>query len=323
MCYSKSMLDLNQSPRVLMSYPQAIEFVTSQDQQGLLANELTQQGFISCVDGRRGKPVVGTAGGNMGLFVEMLAAIEVVRKVRLSEYQVRNLFLWYISTFKQFYMHTDQHALDGVAEKLRRSVYFKSDGMRMTREIIRRMVVKPEWLSDPQREQLLLALVESSGVGCGHLKLMIRHNNQYEVRHELVKYAMRAFYTTLWHLPQYAQYLELKVLEDDHYEQAVLMLYVGDEDTRLVSSMQIPLISPSVNGQQVFVRHPQVERALRNLSSRRIARTNIIPAGKEKAFVQVMTTLGDDFLRETVSHLALGLPIHTIRFKPDWYTVQD
>jgi rhodanese-related sulfurtransferase len=263
-------------------------------------------GKRSCVDGRDDKGVIGTAGGDAGELMLALAATEALRGSPLSDDEVEQLLIAHLDTCGRFYMHTDTAAMDRLIV----------EGFREDERIVPFLgdVFEPaQWrsfLRSPPKEvqeALLEHLVAPDHMGCGHLRAVLV-DPVYGVRLGLAQAVLRAFHRVRW---AGAPELEWVVLGGDHVEGAVIAVMV---DEAFHSYTRIPLVSPQVDGLQMFVSHPQVTAHLRRETASFLVEAGVAPAGSEELLLEDITTRGDKQLAETLGRLALGLPIYRIRF---------
>lgn len=292
--------------------------------EGIQLATLLKNGFRSCVDGRSTKAIIGSFGGNMGDFVKALQALENSTGVFLNSLEVHTIFEWLLSaTGSPFYMHTDTHARYNVIKELLVSSRYTG--------FIPTATTFEDWLwAGPQGKNhhevvknhsvMLHALTKASCVGCGHLSRMIKHPNQYGVRQDLVIWAIQAFFAVMWTGTQEQKaLLTYKILEHDHDERLVLQVFVdGNINTRTV----FPLIRPNKDGTQMFVQHPQVEAAIDENVASQIAQAPVVVSMgtfEREGYLQQIQALEGAYSTETVSQLALTLPVVAVHFRPDWY----
>ncbi len=80
---------------------------------------LVLHAHLSCIDGRDDRGVVGTPGGDAGVFLLAISAIESALGRPIATGVVSTLFERRIDALGGFYMHTDQNALAAVADAMR------------------------------------------------------------------------------------------------------------------------------------------------------------------------------------------------------------
>ena len=263
-------------------------------------------GKRSCVDGRDDKGVIGTPGGDAGELMLALSAAEAVRGAPLSDDDVLRIFVDHIDTFGRFYMHSDMHAMNTLI----------LEGLRKDPRVIPYIedVREPaQWrafhASPPKeiREALLEHLVKPEHMGCGHLRFVLTQGS-YGVRPDLARAVLRAFHRVRW---AGAPEVEWVVLGGEHVEGAVIEVTIDGE---LHSYTRIPLVSPQVDGLQMFVSHPQVTAHLRRETASFLSEIGAIPREQESRLLDEITARGDAQLSDTLGRLARGLPVFRLRF---------
>lgn len=271
---------------------------------------LLVSGKRSCVDGRDPQGVVGTPGGDAGEFILALSAIEAVTGQLIPDAAIPQLLLRELDTFGRFYMHTDTHAWAAFLDSVRGEP-------RLTR-VVREPGDEAAWFEllkrpPPELRPVLLEyLLEPAHMGCGHMKLMLKHQDEYGVRPELVRGFLRAYYELIW---EGAPELELATLEGHHDESAIISVFVDDA---LWDFTPIPLVSPSVGRNQVFVAHSQVAARHREHYVeffRRLGSLVPLQPRHTDALQQELQQRGDRHLGHTLHHLASGLPLFEVHFE--------
>ena len=270
---------------------------------------LLLHGRQSCVDGRDEMGVIGTPGGDSGELLLGLAALEEVTGQRLSPVQVAALFARRIEALGRFYMHSDVHTSNHLIASLRQDHRLDT--------AIASVHEAPEWrrffLKPPPhvRDILLEHVLRAEHIGCGHLRLAMQTPEAYGARPELVKELLRSFFRARW---GGATEPEFEVLPGGHEEGAVVNVRV---ETELRSFTPIPLVSPSANGTQMFVNHPQVSAHHREELGHFLAMqddvASVSPAHVEP-LVRVMSEIADRQLGATLGRLAKGLPVYDVVF---------
>jgi len=263
------------------------------------AKELLADAIESCVDGRGELGVIGTPGGNAGEFLLSLAAVEEASGQPIDAQQIPTYLDSYLSEFGRFYMHGDTHALSHLpAELLDQAAPAENEARRIG-----------NFLRKPPAElhaRLLDELVKPPNIGCGHLKLMLNRPDDYGVRPELTTAFLKAFFRALWS----GAPVDYIVLDGDHREGAVVNIVIEGE---VSSDMLVPTITPQVNGQQMFINHPQAVSFLRSELARGIGR--ILPIEVEaETLKNGIDALAERQLGHTLMALAKGLPLFEVRF---------
>jgi rhodanese-related sulfurtransferase len=270
-------------------------------------------GKRSCVDGRDDKGVVGMAGGDAGELVLGMAAVEHVTGTTLDRGEVERILARHFDTFGRFYLHSDQHAMNAFILDMRKDPRI-ADGIRhldAPEEWRAFMTAPPEALRPPILEHLL----RPEHIGCGHLKLMLTRAAEYEVREALVTDFFRAYHTIRWAGAPEPLFV---VLGGKHAERAVLSVVLEDE---LWPLSQIPLVSPRIEGHQMFVNHPQVSSWYRQQTASFLLHETLglsaLEAKHEEALRAEIERLGAKQLGATLEALAKGLPVFEVRFARD------
>lgn len=270
---------------------------------------LLLHGRQSCVDGRDEMGVIGTPGGDSGELLLALSALEQVTGQRLSPVQVAALFTRRIETLGRFYLHGDIHASNRLIASMRED-HRLDTAIEKVREA-------PEWrrffAAPPRhvRDIVLEHVLRAEHIGCGHLRLAMQAPDAYGARPELVKEVIRSFFRARWGGATEPEY---EVLPGEHQEGAVVNVLV---ETELRGFTQIPLVSPTANGTQMFVNHPQVSAYHRDELAHFLAMQDDVAAISHEhvePLVKVMTEIAERQLSATLSRLAKGLPIFDVVF---------
>lgn len=273
-----------------------------------LAAFLTR-GRRSCVDGRDDSGVIGTPGGDLGELCLALAAYETATGVALEQSHIDALVQDWVDTFGRLYLHSDTPTINALIPKLRADPRLTKALEPLSQPMHWRNFMK----SPPPevRDTVLEWYTKPEAMGCGHLKLMTLHPERYGVRPGLVPQVLRGFWTTRWKGAPEPEYV---VLGGSHGEGAVVNVTL---DESLWTFSKVPLLSPSVDGLQMFVNHPQVAKQLRSHVSEFLLRVeDLLPAvpSNRNALVETVYALGQKHLEATLSVLAAGLPMFEVQF---------
>lgn len=271
---------------------------------------LLLHGRLSCVDGRDDSGVVGTPGGDAGEFLLALAALERVTGKELSEVAIAKLLRRRLDVFGRFYLHTDLTAGNAYVKALRADRRFESllADVWHTHQW-RKMLTNPPQELRPAMLDLMLS--SPAHIGCGHVRLSIQNAETYGTRALLVETFLRLYFTQRWNGAVEAEFV---ALGGGHRESAVVNVVV---DGGVHSFTQLPLVSPSTGGQQMFVNHPQVAGFLRKeLVEFLCQQTDVVAlSGDHKqALLAEVTKLGQQQMMATLERLAAGLPIFNATF---------
>jgi rhodanese-related sulfurtransferase len=267
-------------------------------------------GKRSCVDGRDDSAVIGTPGGDGGEIILALAALEQMMGRALTNEQIAALLARIVDALGSLYMHTDVHASNELIMSMRKDPRL-TDAIGSTYEPLEWR----KWLRDPPvhaREIVLEHLLQPSCLGCGHVRLMIQHPDQYRVRPELPAELVRAYVRQRWaDTPQ----LEYAPLAGGHQEGAVVNIRV---EGALRSYSPLPLVSPAFAGAQMFVNHPQVSTFLRaELAALLCEQGDLVDvrASDAEELATRIEELGAHQMGVTLGYLAKGLPIYDVLFR--------
>jgi hypothetical protein len=253
--------------------------------------------------------VIGTPGGDSGELLLALAAVEQVTGHKLSLLAVRELFARRLETFGRFYLHGDVQASNELIGAIRSDRRFDAvvAGISESMQWRRFLNAPPAHV----RDALLEHVVSPAHIGCGHLRLALTMAEQYGARRELVHSLMDAFFRARWAGDADT---EFTILGGEHQEGAVVRVRI---DERLQSFTRVPLVSPTADGRQIFVAHPQVAEHLRaELAQFLILQRDVLDLGEVhvRPLIDEMRRLGEIQLQATLRSLALGLPIYDVCF---------
>lgn len=264
-------------------------------------------GKRSCVDGRDDHGVIGTPGGDAGELLLALSVVEDLTGVQLGDDEVQRVLVASVDTFGRFYMHSDMQGMNRLI----------LEGLRKDERIVpylTKVFEAQEWrafLAHPPAEvrpALLEHLVKPENFGCGHLRFTFTEP-AYGVRPGLGASFLRAFHQLRW---AGAPELEFVILGGDHVEGAVVEV-VLDGDLR--SYTKIPLVSPQVDGLQMFVAHPQVTAYLRQETVAFLTELGLVPRERQAEVEAAVTEKGQRQLAATLAHLAKDLPVYRVTFR--------
>ncbi|MCA9713246.1 MAG: rhodanese-like domain-containing protein [Myxococcales bacterium] len=270
---------------------------------------LMLHGTIACVDGRDEHAVFGTPGGDMGELVLALTVFEQIRGVALAPEELRALFHDHAAAFGDFYMHTDTHALSSLRDAIVRiplpGVTLPADA---SVDAALGVVLRP-----PRAAELALLelLVEPEFVGCGHLRLILEHPDEYRVRRELLRELIALFFRELWSGDRRLHYV---VLNGEHHEGAVLNVEIPGA---VHAYTRVPAIPPRFGGRAMFVYHPQIAAFIRDQQALFFTEHDAWQGVALEDYRAQLEALAQAQLRRTLQHLAPALPVFTVRVGPD------
>ena len=262
-------------------------------------NQLLSRQVISCVDGRSYAGVIATPGGNAGLFLQMLAAYELLSKQELAREQVILLFTTYLERFGRFDMHTDDHALFSLLKTLqeRRSPIASFDHLIS-------LISSPP---PPFRPVILGELCKPAHTGCGHIRLMMQSPELYRIRPFLITAFIQEFFMRFW---SGDDRLQFDILHGDHAEQAVLNIHFDeayDPDTA-----PLVLVAPQQKDIQVFINHPEATIYMRRQHATFLHANGLLSENDIAAFLKLHHAVHTSQLTATVQALGATLPIFDV-----------
>lgn len=264
-----------------------------------------------CVDGRGGCAIVGAPGGDAGEFMLTLAAVEKITGHLIPESAIKTLFEEYRAYFGHFYMHTDSHMLEQLADDLEKDVDLGGLVKGLPHEqIVSELENVIRMPPTKLRAKLLERLIAIVKLGCGHLALMRQHADEYGVRKELVNAFLKAFYEALWN----GDRVEWEVLKGEHAERAVVNI-IAETGEDIPSEM--PLVAPHCHGEQVFVNHPQGEKLILDKSYEFVKKHfGVMYEIDAEKYKNVVSELLNLHTMATLGYLAKGLPIFEAHVTP-------
>lgn len=271
------------------------------------AATLLLHGTQACIDGRDAHAIVGTAGGDAGELVAALSTAEALSQSKFTDAEVVSVVDAYLEAFGHFYLHTDEHALDHALSVL----HAAHPGVALPQTL----AAKRAFLLSPPprlREDLRQALVDADAIGCGHLRLMLQHADEYGVHTRLVRTVIGTFYTRLW---EGHPAPELVVLEGGHAESGVVTVELASD---VHAYTKIPQVSPRIGETEVFVAHPQVSAFMRRENAAfLLEQVPLLRAEHvtEAAFMAELDRLARHQLTTTVAYLAPDLQRFVARFE--------
>lgn len=290
------------SLRERLARPDAVRWST--------AASILSAGSESCIDGRSTSPVLGTPGGDVGELVLALTALEQLTHRSVREPALDALLTEHADAFGRIYMHSDAHTIERVQRALSEDPRVSIDHRPRDRASTVALLLRPPHALEPV---VLEHFTRAEHVGCGHLRTMLEHAESYQTRADLVRASLRAVLRLAWRRPEA---LDFEVLEGEHHEHGVVEVRVRRE---VRAHTRVPMLSPSVVGDGVFIVHPQVEAFVRNESAGFLSEHALDIVGvaaDEAALSRLMRRLGEAQAQQTLSRLARGLPTFTVVLDP-------
>ncbi|CAG9333175.1 unnamed protein product [Blepharisma stoltei] len=255
-----------------------------------------------CLDGRIVDDILGTPGGDAGEFVLGLLVYQDLAGVSYTQEDIDEYFEKWLKCMDpdQFYMCTDQAAIDHVMKEL---------------AIDELDIYNP----DPEiQDKLLDALVDPNNIGDTHLKLLVESPHLYSIQNDAVKYFIRSFYQTLWDTesPLY-ELLYLDILEGSHAETAFLEIKTNEQ---CLLDQVAPLVAPMESEDDtmsVLINHLDSVNIRRGQTAEFFV-NKVAQNTTSKLTVKTMYSRlkhhGMLFLDVTGEHIAKDLPFYTASF---------
>ncbi len=268
---------------------------------------LLGDGVESCIDGRAENPVLGAPGGDIGEILVGLSALERTAREPIELTHFDELFDAYESSFGKLYMHTDRHAMDRLADAMRRDARFAGVEVPTEPDALARFVLSPPGSLEPA---LLELLTRPEHVGCSHMRFALSEPSRYGTRAELARAVVASAFSLAWRKPGSVDYV---VLDGDHRERGILEVRL---DHAVDAHSRVPMIAPHAGTKELFVHHPDVNAFVRHENG-----TFFLEHGKElvrrapdeDVYLRELDALADRQARETLSRIARGLPtVHAV-----------
>jgi rhodanese-related sulfurtransferase len=259
-------------------------------------------GRTACVDGRDSQGVVGTPGGDVGEILLALGAADALGQP-LESHHLRALIEGWIEAFGRIYLHSDLHAMNDHILALRADPEIPAAALPSVDappSAWRAFHAAPP---EPLRARVLHHLL--THMGCGHLRLLLTHSEDYGVRGPLARAAITEIFHARW---SGAPEIEFVILGGHHHEQGVLLVETTYD---LHPYTRVPLVPPALHGVQLFVHHPQVTAYQRMEVAHWLSTHPDLPRlhGREAEIRATIDALAERQMATTLRHLAAGLPI--------------
>jgi rhodanese-related sulfurtransferase len=259
-------------------------------------------GRTACVDGRDSQGVVGTPGGDVGEILLALGAADALGQP-LAPHHLRALIEGWIEAFGRIYLHSDVHAMNDHVLALRADPAVSADALPAVDAPPTAWRAFHAAPPEGVRERVLHHLL--AHMGCGHLRLLLTHSEDYGVSASLARAAIREIFHARW---SGAPEIEFVILGGHHHEQGVLLVETTYD---LHPYTRVPLVPPAFHGVQLFVHHPQVTAYQRAEVAHWLSTHPDLPRlhGREAEVRATIHALAERQMATTLRHLAPGLPI--------------
>lgn len=264
-------------------------------------SETSDRQPMVCIDGRYNSARVGAPGGDMGEFLLLVAAYERLHGQPASPAWIDEALGALIDEVGPLHMHTDEAALDLLAEALAAG----EDDSRPSLEQVEQLVRHPD--ADRQ-EALADLLVLPKMQGCGHINQMMQAPEAYGIALESIQAALRAFYRRLW---AGSSDVELEVLLGTHCEEAIVVVeHSEDPDTA-----HSPALAVDNEGASVFIEHPQARLKYRRRFLDALVAQDLVDA-PDKLW-ELADELESVHRDQTIQGLCPDLPIYRLEVGSD------
>lgn len=263
----------------------------------------------ACPDGRNTINSWFHFGGGSARRLQYFAAVEQVLGERYSTEEIGFLNAELTHRRPNIHIHFDDH----FAKKLAGVVLRDNDFQRVARmrnehdiQAVELLVHSAAELDFRARRRLADKFVEIGDVGCGHWAMMIKNPGSYNLRPELVHDVYRSSLMLAWShtTPQ-----ELPFLHGEHDELAIAQVYSE-------AGIFLPLVTPNVDGVEIFVTTPQAVALANRLSAQRIRQ--VFGNNVNGDYVPVLDELTAAHQAVTLRNLpaAQGKPVYDVYVDP-------
>jgi len=279
--------------------------VTVEDIRGSFAQVATlewahvAQSSFASMDGRNDEKVLSTPGGDMGEFIQAIAAFNKVTGKTLSDDDVQRVFEKYLKvmTRSKFSYETDEKAYLrlAIATGCRNLRVADMGGMKHKKEAYLQAVATPDFIGDP------------------FLHFLALNATELDFPIDAVRQGLSAFHKVLWSAPSAASqklcYLEMKGAPMK--EQALVHLRTEEW---CVDQGLAPMISPQLScPAPVFINHVDHVRLLRR---ELVSVMTDAPDTRDQArdVLAALNQLADANLDRFWGTYGAGLPVYTVMF---------
>ncbi len=240
----------------------------------------------SCVDGRTPGIRYSVAGGSLGLVAHVLAALER-QHGHFSAAQVLAYLQLFARQVGPLYLHSDQHAMAKIWAKM--SLAEDSSVSQLNEE---------------QQDLFLHLAIQADYQGCGHVKLMLLHAPEYQVRAELLQLVLQQFFVLYF---SGEPRVVFDVLAGEHVERQVLLLIEQHQSAVADSEQQSALYREEDPEDNKFFCHRPLKRRLITLFADAIKQSELLNLCTDQW--QALALEHDQAAERTLGYLAPHLPV--------------
>lgn len=240
----------------------------------------------SCVDGRTPGMRYSVAGGSLGLVAHVLASLER-QHGHFSVAQVLDYLQLFARQVGPLYLHSDQHAMAKIWAKMS----LPEDS-------------SVSLLNEEQQALFVHLATQADYQGCGHVKLMLLHAPDYQVRAELLQLVLQQFFVLYFAAEPKVVF---DVLAGEHVERQVLLLVEQHQSAVADSAQSSALYSEEGQEDNKFFCHRPLKRRLISLFAEAIMASDLLNLSAEQW--QGLALEHDQAAERTLGYLAPHLPI--------------
>lgn len=162
---------------------------------------------FKCLDGRHIKPGLNVPGGDAGEFILALSVYEdlIGGGRQLTQDNIDVFLTEYLKKMLHniFYMCTDDVAISHIEKEL------QIEGLNLVNPRVQ------------IRDELIPLLVKPENIGDLHIRMMIKHPDQFSIRKEIVEMFIKSYYKIMWDKSNdLSKKLFLDILSGEHNESA-------------------------------------------------------------------------------------------------------
>lgn len=201
--------------------------------------EILKKVPCTCIDGRTQGIRYSVAGGSFGLFLHTLAAVQRTHGQCLQQETVDQYMRLFAAEVGPVYLHSDQRTIDRIFARMG----LESD-------------TRLRNLNESQQRSFCELATTSEFQGCGHIKLIMQNELDYQVPPTLVTRAIKAFFRLYF---GGTSNLMFDVLAGRHQEESVLLL---EEQFSKNLDMESALLLAEPMDQEQFFCHRPLKQAL-------------------------------------------------------------
>ncbi|MEX0624815.1 MAG: hypothetical protein WD251_12990 [Saccharospirillum sp.] len=241
----------------------------------------------TCIDGRTRGIRYSVAGGSFGLFIHILAALQRTDGC-LQQEPVDQYMRLFAKEVGPVYLHSDQHTLDRIFARMG----LESD-------------TRLRNLSESQQRSFCELATTSEFQGCGHIKLIMQNELDYQVPPTLVTRTIKAFFRLYF---AGTNNLMFDVLAGRHQEESVLLL---EEQFSKNLDRESALLLAKPMDQDRFFCHRPLKQALAERFLNAIDDAGL--PGLDKSAWSNLIKSHNSAAETTLNKLAPELPVDHIR----------